>query len=418
MKKIFFILVSLSSFVSVFSQMQVTYNEDMTCGYKDPKTGQAISGDYNKCGEFIGNEALVERDGKYILINKEGKQLAWYSYKFVNHKKNGELMFLSDSTTGTVDIASEKVSEVKFKGLYHGVNCGTDIYVMTKDSLIGLYSKDQGLLLPIEYQTDDFGTTFMYDGDLYFNNEAVFPLKHKGKWGLTDIFGRTLAPFEYDHIGTVYYEENLVSAQKSGKWGLLDRKGKVLLPLQYECFLGRHRWGDDKSHYPYVFLSEGKIVFYDESFKKIVTSVEPGNYAWSRVDHTPLYCKGKRGIIDSKGSIVVPFEYDEITLPQIPDTVKRVPVYHIRNGNKWALYKPFKGIITDFVECENLTSLYLKGKILCIIKRNGKIMLHDMNFKPISTDEYDSVEGSDGVYYVKLGDKQGLLSSDGSIKWK
>lgn len=403
--------------VFVSSQLQVVYNEDLTCGYKDSKTGKAIPGDYNKCGEFIGNEALVERDGKFILLNKEGAQVNKYSYKFVNHKKSGELEFLTDSTTGTIDIASGKVFEVKFNHLFHAVNCGSDIYVMKTDSLIGLYSKDQGLLLPIEYQTDDFETTFMKDGDLYFSNDAVFPFKYKGKWGLTDIFGKMLAPFEYDHINTVYYEDNLVAAQKNGKWGLLDRKGKVLLPLEYACFLGRQRWGDDRAHYPYVFLNEGKITFYDESFKKIVTSVARGEYTWNRVDHTSLYYNGKRGVINNKGNILVPFEYDQITIPQIPDSVKAVPVYHVRKGNKWALFKPYNGNVTDFVECEDLTTLYFKGKMLSVVKRNSKIILHDMNLKPLSSAEYDSVEAYNDVYYIKIREKQGVLSSDGSIKW-
>lgn len=416
-----FFLVNFFMMVSMFvsGQLQPAYNDDGSCGYKDPKTGKAIEGDYSKCGEFIGNEALVERDGKYILINTEGGQIEWFTYKFVNHKKNGELMFLTDSTTGTINALTGKVAhQEKFKQLYFGANCGADIYVMTRDSLIGLYSKHEGLLLPIEYETVDFMTTFMLDGDLYFSSDAVFPLKHNGKWGLTDIYGKTRVPFEYDNMRSFYYEDNLVPASKNNKWGLIDRYGKIMLPIAYDHFFGRQRWGDDKKHYPYVFLNEGKITFYDESFKKVVTSIAPGNYYWDRVDHTSLMYKDKFGLIDNKGAIVIPFEFDEITRPTIEDTVRKIPVYHVRKGTKWALFKPYKGVVTDFVECDTLSSLYLKGKTLCYMKKKGKLTLYDVNLKPISNTEYDSMDNYENVIYLSIGNKKGVLSMDGTVKWE
>ncbi len=419
MKRIFLASSFILAGMFASGQLQPSFNDDGTCGYKDAKTGKVIKGDYNHCGEFIGNEALVQKDGKYMLINTEGAHQEWYTYKFVNHKKNGELMFLTDSTTGTINTVTGKVThQEKFKQLYFGANSGDDIYVMTRDSLIGLYSKREGLLLPVEYQTDDFMSTFMMDGDLYFSSDAVFPLKHKGKWGLTDIYGKTLAPFEYDYITVMYFEDKLAPVLKNSKWGLINHQGKVVLPMAYDHFFGRQRWGDNKSHYPYVFLNEGKITFYDESFKKIVASVSPGKYYWDRVDHTFLLYKNKFGLIDNKGTIVIPFEYDEITRPSIEDSVRKIPIYQVRKGTKWALFKPYKGVVTDFVECTSLASIYWRGKTLCYMNKGGKITLYDLNLKPLSTTEFDKLEQHENVIYVSSGNKRGILSMDGSVKWE
>lgn len=419
MKRIIIGIVLLCNAMFIVAQIVPSIEPDGKCLYKDEKTGKYLQFAYDECSDFIGNEALVKKDGKYMIIDKSEEVLNEFSHNLMRHIKAGEYIFRNDSMAGSLNSKGDILKAAKFK-TYNKGGIVTDLMILQKDSLVGIFSDIKGLLLPMEYIPIDFQSTFMWDGDLYFDEKAVFCMKHNGKWGITNIYGEVIVPFEYDKVFPSYYD-NLVGISKNNKWGLIDRKGRIVIPIEYDHYFGRFGWGASeagKEHNPYILLKDGKIIFYDEALKKIVPSIAKGKYYWERADNNALFYKGKAGLIDYKGSIVIPFEYDEITVPLVEDSIKTIPVYQVRKEIQWALYKPGKGVVSPFKDCETLSSLYLGGKLICCVKSNGKIMIHDENLKPLSTEEFTSFEFNNGVLIVYKGEKHGSFSINGNVKWE
>lgn len=419
MKKISVIVIMLFSSVLAVAQITPYTGSDGKCGYRDGKTGKLIGSNYDECSNFIGDEALVKRSEKYVIINTSGTEVKEFSHKFMRHLKVGEYIFRNDSMAGALNSKGDILKEAKFKAYYKG-GIVTDLFILQQDSLIGIFSDNKGLLLPVEYVPNDFQSTFMWDGDLYFDEKATFCMKHNGSWGITNVYGETIVPFEYDKL-LPGYDNDLIGISKNDKWGLIDRKGKIVVPIAYEYYFGRFGWGASmrgKEHNPYVLFNFGKAHFYDEAVNKIVPFIARGKYYFERVDYSPLNYKGKIGLIDQKGSIVIPFEYDEITVPLVEDSIKTIPVYQVRKGAQWALFKLGKGLITPFVECESLVCSYSEKKLVCCTRRNGKVIVNDMNLKPISPIEYDGYDYNAGKLYVIKDGKTGEFKLDGNVKWE
>ena len=56
------------------------------------------------------------------------------------------------------------------------------------------------------------------------------------KWGLVNLQGKIILPYEYDYVITYEWERaknGYAEVQKNGDWGIVDTKGKVLLPCKY-----------------------------------------------------------------------------------------------------------------------------------------------------------------------------------------
>lgn len=86
---------------------------------------------------------------------------------------------------------------------------------------VGLLSKDNVLLFPVQYK----GFDFEYDSDRFAITDA------NGKMGVRD-FNTVYLPIEFENIKPVRNESYVV--QKNGKIGLADYYGKIVIPMLYD----------------------------------------------------------------------------------------------------------------------------------------------------------------------------------------
>ncbi len=57
------------------------------------------------------------------------------------------------------------------------------------------------------------------------------------KWGLINVNGKTILPFEYEEIkldNWVNSPKPYALVKKSGKWGMVDTTGKAILECKYK----------------------------------------------------------------------------------------------------------------------------------------------------------------------------------------
>jgi len=93
--------------------------------------------------------------------------------------------------------------------------------------------------------------------------------KKDNKWGLIDVNGKTILPFEYDEINLnawLIKAKPYALVNKGGKWGMVDIKGKVLLECSYKSI----QWGYN-DYFNIQDYTTGKYGVYNYNTFKITT---------------------------------------------------------------------------------------------------------------------------------------------------
>lgn len=133
-------------------------------------------------------------------------------------------------------------------------------------------------------------------------------------YGVVNDGGTVYIPVEYNRIEFTNeygaYEDNVYKCEKNGKWGLVSSTNGTLLPCEYSNLsnVGSNIWRTSKSgKYGYVRLNT------TSSITILIPCIYEslGDYSTDTYIHATL--KGKKGIIDSKNNIIIPFEYSTIS---------------------------------------------------------------------------------------------------------
>lgn len=94
-------------------------------------------------------------------------------------------------------------------------------------------------------------------------------VKKDNKWGLINLSGKTILPFEYEDVNLGDWQNKskpYALAKKSGKWGMVDIKGKVLLECKYRSIES----GDD-GYFNIQDSGTGKYGIYNYNTFKVTT---------------------------------------------------------------------------------------------------------------------------------------------------
>jgi hypothetical protein len=391
-------------------------------GFKDHKTGKTIPVIYDEVNDFKDEEALVRKGSMYQLIDTKGKKLVDLPYPGVKYFRKGEYVFKSDSVWGMVSSAGQVLARMNYDELHHN-GVMTDIYVARKGNKIGIFSSTEGLILPMEYECDEFMNVFCWDGDLFFGATSPLTLKHNGKWGVMEMRGKIILSFDYDHLkpasGYLKEAKGYLGVVKNGKCGLMDYQGQLLIPFEFDAFLGQY---DNRQHSvsdPYVFMKNGKIVFYDLAAKKIIDRV-PQQADFQSSECCVLSKEGKKGVIDTLGTILIPFAFEKIEVGGGKFyNAQNWPTCRVYQGNTCGLYIPGEGPKTPMLECNNIEYGMVDNKGYYIRSKGDECALLDSDLKVITKFDFRSLSFLQNkiVTFDKDG-IMGVVNLDGKITWE
>lgn len=409
--------------ISAYAQLEPISNKLGKYGYKDKKTGKTIAFIYDEAGSFKDNEALVRKGNMYSLINLTGKKIIDLPYPGLKYFKKGEYMFQNDTVWGIVTSLGVVMARMDFTLLYkNGII--PNVYVATKGTKVGMFSTEEGVIFPMEYECDELRKVFCWDGDLYFEKTSPLTLGHNGKWGVMEMHGKIIVPFIYDHLKPVsgYLKEpkGYLGASKNGKCGLIEYTGREMIPFDYDFFLGQYENKEHGENDPYVFMKNGKIVFYDLAAKQEITKVPPGDNSYGVSDCCVLSKQNKKGVVDTIGNILVPFEYEFIEFGGGKFSTKQSwPTCRVYKGNTCGLYLPGEGLRTPMLECRNLEYGTVDGKGYYIRYKGDECAVLDSDLKVLMKFDFKDLSFLQNkiVTYDKDG-KQGTVSLDGKITWE
>ena len=159
----------------------------------------------------------------------------------------------------------------------------------------------------------------IYSSIGFYHNDLYIVRKDNDKegtyaYGVVDNDGTVYIPVEYDQIEFEKegreYKDNIYKCKEKEKWGLVSSTNGTLLPCEYSSIEGNGIWRTCKS---------GKYGYVQLNGTSSITTLIPciyeslGDYSSDSYIHATL--KGKKGMIDSKNKIVIPFEYSNVGNP-------------------------------------------------------------------------------------------------------
>lgn len=163
----------------------------------------------------------------------------------------------------------------------------------------------------------------IYDKARPFGEDGLAPVGRQGKyyvkWGFIDTEGREVIPCNYYSVD--YFEQGLAMVSRvvtGGKvaYGYIDRSGEEVIPCRYDeatRFKFRNTWvgtmQNGRMHYTLIDAKGNAVLPYP-----VYNLQDGGKYGQAVAAVPDDMGRLRYGIIGFSGKIVLPFDYDEITI--------------------------------------------------------------------------------------------------------
>ena len=272
----------------------------------------------------VENSLIVEKDGKKGLINDKGSKIIDTEYSeiqsFGENYKNGYITVNSENKYGIIGFSGEKILDnnyEKIENIY-----GEKYFVIRENGKEQLIDKQGSKII-----------TEGFDEIKQIANSGIVYTK-QNKYGLKDFEGNTKIEPTYDNLKEI--NKDIFSATKDGKVGLIDQEQNEKLGFEYKDIQYNEKAGiyiaDDENYNSKILNSnfETKItgilseintnegylkIKQDENYKyynfkfeeKNIQDILPKNKIYTNKQN------GKYGFIDNKGNQVVECIYDDAT---------------------------------------------------------------------------------------------------------
>ncbi|WP_179415964.1 WG repeat-containing protein [Mucilaginibacter sp. E4BP6] len=379
-------------------------------GLRNTVTGKLVLNyTYQRIGEFKDGFAMTQLNGKYGLVNKNGKVIVETQFdspdKIMQPKSGffafevgyGPIVIIDANGKDVVPMTSGVTGILPRQ---QRMTLGDNVYGMTdfKNDTILPFKFRYTHLLPEGFCV---ASAFGSPGSGYDNLE-----------GLYDLNGKQILPHVFERIDIFFCGRAIV--KKNGKYGVIDEKGKELFYTDYSSI---DRYANNYALvHSHQTNGDIKVGIIDKEGKVVV----PVIYQW--LEHISNFRDGlaamaqnrKYGFIDTTGRVIVDFKYDKVE--PFRDGIAKVWV-----GWQLTGYIDQKGkeiIPPDFqaMDHANLRRYYDKF----IIGTKDSIQhVFDYSGKEIAALKYKTIRDfsqSEISFIVSVDNKMGILDSNFRVK--
>lgn len=337
---------------------------------------------------YEDNVLKVQKDGKYGLINFNGKEILETEYEEIIPIENIKNSFKikKDGKSGIVDSDGKVVVEPQY----------IDIDVLGKDNKTGFIIKeDSGKYGIIDYSNNQvLEAQYDYIEKIYKND--LYVVITEGKQKLVNRKGEDILTAGFNSIKEILStQENAVIFEKLNKYGIMDLSGKIILDANYD----------------------------------LIEETKSGIFIAKNND--------KYGIIDINGEEKLAFEYVSIVYNEKADIYIAEDINFNSNILNGKLENEISGILIELNETKGYLKLRINNeykyynfkfeekkesdifpnRTLFISKQNEKYGYIDRNGKVIVDYIYDdATEQNDyGYVAVKKDGKWGSINNIGNV---
>lgn len=166
----------------------------------------------------------VEKDGKYGLINFEGKEVLPCDYDEITALKGvtNNLLVKKDGKVGLVNEKGQTIVNTEYKDIKTLKEGYKNEYIIVNDNnQYGIISTTGTVIIEPKYEDVK-----------YLNSSEMFAIKDAGVWKLINRDNQILIDGGYDNIIEAKGENVVV--EKGGKYGVVTTKNEEKIPVEYE----------------------------------------------------------------------------------------------------------------------------------------------------------------------------------------
>ncbi|MBP5189602.1 MAG: WG repeat-containing protein [Bacteroidales bacterium] len=275
---------------------------------------------------FIDGIQTTRRNGLFGFKREDGTEIVEPQYKYVD-QFHGDycLVFYDYGVCGLIDRNGRVVVPVQ----YEEVAYPTDGMIRFKDkNLYGFYDTAGNIVISPQYRTASGFSEGVASVIIDFDSSTI-------GYGFIDKSNKLVIPAQYEY--TYPFSENCAIVKKYDRYGMIDHNGHEVLPIKYleitpmhdGCFFAvdavEEKAALFNSHFQqitdfvytkvdgynedlYIVERNGRKTFLDRKGKEhfgFYDYVGPFNDGYAMVSNN-----GKYGIINKKGKIILPIEYD------------------------------------------------------------------------------------------------------------
>lgn len=307
------------------------YEKDILKVQKDGKYGlididgkEILSLDYEKIETLKGleNSILVTKDGKVGLVNKSGATIINAEYskilKFDEDYTKGYITINNENKYGLVSYAGSTILENKYEKIY--AIYGENNFVISENGRqVVINAKGEKIL------TDGF------DKIKQINSDGVVFVKDK-KYGFMDFDKKVLIKPEYQDLKEL--NAGILKAKKDNKYGIVDLENKEKIKFNYSDLYYEQSAGfyvaEDEKYNSEILDTDLNVklsgiiseINKDSGYMKLKINDEYKyyNFKFEEKDVKDILSTnnifvskkdGKYGFVDRDGNVVVDYIYDE-----------------------------------------------------------------------------------------------------------
>ena len=167
---------------------------------------------------------IVNKDGKYGLIDFKGKSLINCEYDSITALRGVENSFVTEKNgkKGLVDNIGAVIAENNYKDIKPLTDKAQDGYILIDENdKYGLVKPDKTVVFKNDYQDIK---------QVYGDNKYV--VKQNGKWSVADRDGNLYLTEKFDEVTSI--NGNNVIVKKGNKYGVLSTDGETVLGFDYD----------------------------------------------------------------------------------------------------------------------------------------------------------------------------------------
>ena len=250
---------------------------------------------------YVDNEiAIYKKDSLFGIINNKNKVVVPFKYKSIRMYKMG-ILVQEDKTCYFIDKKGKKISpnydkvEVNFNQYFDSVLDCFKVKVGEKYTLVNDNFEEK---LPLIYDKISF---FPYKSKL-----DRLMLERDGKKVVFDIAKWSETNIIFDEIQVLDDKEMIV--KDNGKSGIVDYAGTVILPLEYDAINYTENYTKEEG-FTLILNKNNKSAIYQNRkfYTEFIYDSMTVFFSKIKVEQNK-----KLGLMDDKGIILIPIEYDTI----------------------------------------------------------------------------------------------------------
>ena len=310
------------------------YNQNVLKIQKEGKYGlinlegkEILACEYDEITELpeVENTILISKDGNYGIVNEEGKIIIEPQYaeitNFGEEANAGFIVKNSEGKYGLVDITNNKVLETKYDKI--SKTHKGDYYVVTESGIQKVVKKDGTESLSTKNEVIS----------ILKNTEGVIYKTSDNKYGVMNLSSENIIEANYDELEEA--KTGMFIAKKDNKYGIIDEKNETKLDFNNQSIIYNEK-GDfyitEDENYNNKILNNN----YETKLEGILTDIdnEKGyielkqgeeykyyNFKFEEQKEEDIFTNntlfvdkkdGKYGLIDKKGKTVVEYIYDDM----------------------------------------------------------------------------------------------------------